>query len=82
MSVGVPCPRCRCPSSAVVDSRGSGGKIRRRRVCDKCKHRFSTVEVSVDATGAFQRRVREIETEAIRAEERAKLRDEVMRVLG
>jgi transcriptional repressor NrdR len=40
------CPVCSHESTSVVDSRtGSDGDvIRRRRVCDKCGHRFSTLE--------------------------------------
>lgn len=40
------CPVCAHPDSRVVDSRLSpdGTCIRRRRQCDACEHRFSTVE--------------------------------------
>lgn len=40
------CPRCRRPDTAVVDSRlaEDGRAVRRRRACDKCKHRFTTFE--------------------------------------
>ncbi|GAB3222474.1 transcriptional regulator NrdR [Glycomyces halotolerans] len=43
------CPYCRHPDSRVVDSReGEDGKIiRRRRVCQQCERRFTTVEESV-----------------------------------
>ncbi|WP_100446796.1 transcriptional regulator NrdR [Glycomyces xiaoerkulensis] len=43
------CPYCRHPDSRVVDSReGEDGKlIRRRRVCQQCEKRFTTVEESV-----------------------------------
>ena len=40
------CPVCNNPDTSVVDSRASGDglMIRRRRECDKCSYRFSTVE--------------------------------------
>lgn len=40
------CPVCSHPDTRVVDSRMSseGESIRRRRECDKCGFRFSTVE--------------------------------------
>ncbi len=45
------CPYCRHPDSRVVDSReGEDGKIiRRRRVCQQCEKRFTTVEESIVA---------------------------------
>mgnify|MGYP001347558724 CR=1 FL=1 len=40
------CPVCNYRDTKVVDSRlsGEGFSIRRRRVCDKCEFRFSTLE--------------------------------------
>jgi transcriptional repressor NrdR len=40
------CPVCDHESTSVVDSRtgNEGDVIRRRRVCDACGHRFSTLE--------------------------------------
>ena len=38
------CPRCGFPESAVVDSRGDGTAIRRRRECESCHFRFTTFE--------------------------------------
>lgn len=40
------CPVCDHDESKVVDSRvsGDGTSIRRRRECEKCGHRFSTLE--------------------------------------
>lgn len=38
------CPACQHEDSRVVDSRESGDGIRRRRSCQACGHRFSTVE--------------------------------------
>lgn len=38
------CPVCQYDDSKVVDTRASGEGIRRRRVCLRCEHRFSTFE--------------------------------------
>jgi len=40
------CPKCREKDSRVIDSRiaKDGLSIRRRRVCQKCDYRFTTVE--------------------------------------
>lgn len=40
------CPACNHDSTSVIDSRMStdGSTIRRRRTCDACGHRFSTLE--------------------------------------
>ncbi len=40
------CPVCDCTETKVVDSRvsGDGFSIRRRRECEKCQNRFSTLE--------------------------------------
>ena len=40
------CPRCNFQDTRVVDSRegGDGSAVRRRRACEKCEYRFSTLE--------------------------------------
>lgn len=38
------CFKCGSEHSAVVDSRGDGDAIRRRRECQKCRFRFTTYE--------------------------------------
>lgn len=40
------CPKCKKEDVSVIDSRDAedGKAIRRRRVCNKCKHRFTTFE--------------------------------------
>ena len=40
------CPSCNFADTKVVDSRvsGDGLSIRRRRECERCEHRFSTLE--------------------------------------
>lgn len=42
------CPLCHHDDTRVVDTRVSedGASIRRRRECQQCKHRFSTLETS------------------------------------
>ncbi len=42
-SLSMRCPQCGGPSN-VVDSRPSGGSLRRRRVCRSCDLRFTTFE--------------------------------------
>jgi transcriptional repressor NrdR len=46
------CPKCTQSDDKVIDSRSirSGEVIRRRRVCSKCGHRFTTYEEVVKAT--------------------------------
>lgn len=43
------CPFCRHPDSRVIDSRSSedGTAIRRRRSCQECSQRFTTVETTM-----------------------------------
>ena len=38
------CPACQDPDSRVIDSRTTGDAIRRRRSCQACGHRFTTLE--------------------------------------
>lgn len=38
------CPKCQAPTT-VADSRQLDGTTKRRRVCGKCRNRFSTVEI-------------------------------------
>lgn len=45
MATGILCPICRHPHTTVKDSRPSTATIRRRRACDQCGARFSTLEV-------------------------------------
>jgi len=40
----VRCPNCKCEESKVVYTRHFPDEVRRRRVCDFCKYRFTTVE--------------------------------------
>ena len=40
------CPHCKSSDTSVIDSRTTeeGKTVRRRRECEKCKHRFTTFE--------------------------------------
>src|SRR5262245_50505514 len=38
------CPKCTSDTLSVIDSRGDGNSIRRRRQCGKCGFRFTTFE--------------------------------------
>jgi len=46
------CPKCGHQDDKVIDSRAvrNGDVIRRRRICIKCSHRFTTYEEVVKAT--------------------------------
>lgn len=40
------CPHCGCRVSTVYNTRAPhGGVVRRRRVCEGCKARYSTLEI-------------------------------------
>lgn len=41
------CPKCASDKVSVIDSRQNNGHRLRRRKCGSCKHRWSTIEVSV-----------------------------------
>lgn len=38
------CPYCKSDQSQVIDTRTSGDRIRRRRLCNNCGQRFTTFE--------------------------------------
>ena len=42
------CPSCGHQISHVVDTRWDGYQQRRRRLCDQCKERFTTFEITAD----------------------------------
>ncbi|QQS59027.1 transcriptional repressor NrdR [Candidatus Peregrinibacteria bacterium] len=62
------CPRCHHSETKVIDSRPEreGRSIRRRRECEKCEFRFSTLERVI--TGNLIIKKRDGETEAFSAE--------------
>jgi len=39
------CPRCGNDKFKIIDKRDTNGVIRRRRMCEECGNRISTVEV-------------------------------------
>lgn len=41
------CPVCG-GKTAVIDSRGQGDEVIRRRKCRECEHRFTTIEIDLD----------------------------------
>jgi transcriptional regulator NrdR family protein len=47
------CPRCGGPKSEVADSRDEAGRLKRRRKCLACGHRWSTVEMPIAAYEAI-----------------------------
>ena len=58
------CPRCGAPGSRVVDSRPHDLGRKRRRQCDSCGERHSTIEVvildegdALDVKGALSRAI-------------------------
>ena len=59
-----PQPPCRHASTSVIDSRQKDGVIRRRRECEVCKVRFSTLEYlgeSVDLLREAERKLISLE---------------------
>lgn len=48
MSAALACPACGRHRLAVIDSRKSNGHgaVRRRRKCEDCGYRYSTIEIS------------------------------------
>lgn len=47
------CPKCGSDQLGCIDSRKNNGAVRRRRVCQDCHYRFSTMEISVDEFNAM-----------------------------
>lgn len=41
----LPCPECGSRETSVKDTRPTQTGVRRRRECDNCTHRFSTIEL-------------------------------------
>lgn len=42
------CPKCKNAHPNIIDSRHESNLVNRRRWCDNCGYRFSTVEISKD----------------------------------
>lgn len=49
------CPSCGFGCSSVVDSRPIDGRQKRRRECEKCGYRYTTIEVCVDEYVDFEK---------------------------
>ena len=56
----VPCPSCGSRDVGVIDSRSWEDlqERRRRRECDACGHRWTTVEVPIDELQRIKRKAR------------------------
>ncbi len=87
------CPKCQYDDTRVLDSRESEGhkSVRRRRECEKCKHRFTTFErietsnfVVVKKDGTRENYDREkVEKGIWRACEKRKItQDQVMKLIN
>jgi len=48
------CPKCGSRNDRVINSRTSHDAVRRRRVCNGCNDRFSTIEISCDSFKHFK----------------------------
>lgn len=57
---GLPCPRCGHENSLIPDSRQSPHGRRRRRECQACFHRWSTMEVDAEVYHRLMSSVRAI----------------------
>lgn len=67
------CPKCGSYDSRTIDSRpGNDGTIRRRRVCDNCLQRYSTIEITDASFKAIQRDLDLLHTVLDYAKERRK----------
>jgi hypothetical protein len=42
------CPKCGAGNMHTIDSRKENDRVRRRRECASCGHRWSTIELSTD----------------------------------
>ena len=50
------CPYCGVPDTMVFDTRPfeDGNKIKRRRACNNCHKRFSTIETAAERVSAYR----------------------------
>ena len=51
------CPVCKSPESKVVEHFDYDGGVRRRRRCDQCGCRYTTMEIAVP-DGKYKRRMK------------------------
>ncbi|WP_425280360.1 hypothetical protein [Pseudaminobacter salicylatoxidans] len=47
---GLFCPSCQADDLRTLQTRPTAGGVRRRRVCEYCGHRFTTIERPKEAT--------------------------------
>ena len=52
------CQKCG-KETRVIDSRDAETGVRRRRMCDSCKYRFTTLEITLEQVGIYNRQERE-----------------------
>lgn len=43
-SHGLHCPKCQSPDLRTLETRPTASGVKRRRECETCRHRFTTVE--------------------------------------
>ena len=55
------CPKCG-KETRVIDSRDAETGVRRRRVCDDCGYRFTTLEITLEQIGIYNRQEHERNT--------------------
>lgn len=55
---GMRCPECEAMGTYIIECRrsGDGDRIRRRRECDTCGHRWTTRELNEDELGDLLRK--------------------------
>lgn len=41
---GLLCPKCQSPDLRTLETRPTASGVKRRRECETCEHRFTTVE--------------------------------------
>lgn len=51
------CRECGCEESRVIESRPAPRGVRRRRVCDRCSHRFTTIEIASEEYAEIRRKL-------------------------
>ena len=42
------CPKCRSENVLIINSRPRGDTVRRRRECENCSERWTTLEISME----------------------------------
>ena len=60
------CPKCGSYQTRCTDSRPERDMVRRRRLCQSCGLRFSSIELTIEAYNALiekERRLRSYQTE-------------------